>query len=337
MIAAEKTVWGPHDRISVPLQQLPSFRGGYAEERGVDKNLLFVTWGGIGDQVCAEPTLRYALETFKDCEISLASERPEFFQHLNFKDVFNTKKVMPLWENYLRLDTIVEATTQQSLVPQFISHLCTHCVDFPALCALTTQLPIADREIKLVPSEADFETVRGHLGSLLRQVVIHPGKHWQSKTFPCEFWNAVINELVNYRVKPILIGGSADDNRTTVDVDASNCLDLRDKLSLMESVALLQTSKVLLTNDSAPLHMAASGDNWIGFVATCKHADFITHWRNGEFGWRMKNFSKGNVWDYMFFSPNQRKTLEVEFVPEAMLESWLPNPREYATWAVTKL
>ena len=105
-------------------------------------------------------------------------------------------------------------------------------------------------------------------------------------TFPKAFWDKVINRLCDRGLTPILIGADADDNRSTVDVDASRCLDLRNKLSLTESVWFLQNATVLLTNDSSPLHMAASGDAWIGYIATCKHPDMITHWRRGRWQWR---------------------------------------------------
>ncbi len=108
------------------------------------------------------------------------------------------------------------------------------------------------------------------------------------------------------------------------------------KLSIMESVALLQTANVLLTNDSAPLHMAASGDAWIGFVATCKHPDMITHWRNGQWSWRMKNHGKGGIWDVLDHCPNKAETLEAENVGAELLTSWLPDPVAFANWALDK-
>ena len=126
-------------------------------------------------------------------------------------------------------------------------------------------------------------------------VVVHAGKHWPSKTFPKDWWDAVLAELKSRGFIPILIGADADDNRSTVDVDPTGCLDLRNKTSLTESIWLTQQTKVLLTNDSSPLHMAVTGDAWIGFVATCKHPDYIKHWRNGQWSWRMENLGSWGV------------------------------------------
>ncbi len=332
IVPKEKTGWDISDRVSVPLMQLPRFKTGYAIEQGTERNIIFVTWGGLGDQICAEPTLRYALETFKGCSVSLASEHPELFQHLSFTDVFDLRRERPVWEKYLRLDTIVEAEGETNLVWQFMGHLNTHCVDFPSLCALAMQLPIKSREITLKPSDADHMAVARFRNS----IVLHPGKHWQSKTFPVDWWNAVINQIIGAGLVPVIIGAVTDDNRGTVDIDTAYCIDLRDKLSVMQSVALLQQASVLLTNDSAPMHMAASGDAWIGYIATCKHPDFISHWRHGQWSWRMENHGKGGIWDVIDFCPNKAQTVEVENVGEENLRAWLPDPKDFANWAIEK-
>lgn len=320
--------------IQLHALELPAYRTTYAIQQGIDRNIIIVTWGGLGDQICAEPTIRLAIKTFKNCDISLASECPELFQHLQFKDVFDLRKVQPRWEKYYPFQTIRPPSDIQW---QFMSHMLINCVDYPALCAFRCQLPIADREIKLKPSQADIDKI----GLILMNddytledvIVIHAGRHWQSKTFPKDWWDAVIQGLIGEGFKPILIGADTDDNRGTVNVDATGCLDLRNKLTVMQTVALLQEANVLLTNDSAPMHMAASGKAWIGFVATCKHPDYIMHWRKGQWAWRMKNFGKGGIWDILDYCPNKVQKIEAENVGDHLLE-WLPEPEEMVRWAI---
>lgn len=304
----------------------------HAVQNGNEKNLLFKTWGGLGDEICTEPTLRYALNTFKDCDISLAAERPELFRHLNFKRVFDLKIEKPIWENYLCFETI---TPPQHFMFNYIAHMVTNCVDYPSICALRCQLPIAEKEIKIFPNEREIQEAKKRLPS--NGVIVHAGRHWQSKTFPKSWWDEVISRLYNNGALPVLIGADTDDNRGTVDVDASFCVDLRNKMTIMETVALLQQAKVLLTNDSAPLHMAASGDAWIGYVATCKHYDLITHWRRGQWGYRMQNFGKGGIWEIINHLPNTDQEVSAERVPEEYLEKWLPQPSEMSDWAIAKL
>ncbi len=321
----------PTGKVQIPLNFIPIFRTRVAIDRGVEKNLIFRTWGGIGDQICAEPTLRYALKMFKDCNVSLASEMPELFKHLKFKRVFDLKEELPNYNKYLTFETIT-SPDNSNLVWQFFSHMLTNCVDFPALCALRSQLPVADREIQL---EGTAPLAITQI-AVVNGVLVHPGKHWQSKTFPKLFWDRVLAGLIARGITPVIIGANADDNRGTVDVETKGCLDLRNCLSISESIWACQQAKVLLTNDSAPLHMAASGPAHIGFIATCKHPDFITHWRMGQWQWREKNFGKGGIWDVISYCPNAQQNIEAESVPPELLASWLPDPEEMVQWAHEK-
>lgn len=327
----------PYGPAHVAPMVFSSVRTSVAVMRGVENKLLFRTWGGLGDQICAEPTLRFAIEAFKGCEIYLASEHPELFQHLPFKKVFNLlKEPHPNYLDYLCFDTIVNA---DHIVWEFVSHMTTNCVDFPSICAFRSQIPIKDKWVKLEPNvDQRMEAVKAlgmHTGP---RIAIHAGKHWQSKTFPKSWWDGVIDHLTSKGVTPILIGADADDNRTTVDVATQGCLDLRNKLSIMGSVALLHLCDVLLTNDSSPLHMAASNaDTWIGFIATCKHPDYISHWRNGRWSYRMKNLGRGGIWDVLDFCPNKENKIDVDNVDADMLLSWLPSPVEFAQWALDRV
>ncbi len=319
-------------RVAIPASYLPVFRTTWAIQNGVERKILFRTWGGIGDQVCAEPTIRYAIKMFKDCDIYIASHIPELFKHLPVKRIFNLEEETPNYSKYYVFETITPPD-ESNLVWQFMNHMITNCVDFVSLCALRLQLPIAHKEIIL----SGTHPANGSIDYNDR-VVVHPGKHWQSKTFPKDFWDAVISELVRRGIEPVIIGANADDNRGTVDVDTNGCLDLRNKLSLSETTWLLQRAKVLLTNDSAPLHIAASGHAHIGYIATIKHPDMITHWRRSIEGpmiwqWREVNFGRGGIWDIIDFCPNKQQQLDVESVPEEMLRSWLPDPIYYASWA----
>lgn len=334
----EKRVLTEADRLTIPAHFVPAFRTDISIGRGVERNLLFKTWGGLGDQICAEPTLRYALSQFRNCNISLASEAPSLFRHLKFKKVFDTKEEMPIWQNYLTFDTITPPD-DSNLVWQFVCHMITNCVDFPSLCALRCQLPVRDREIFQQPQHPSA------LGHMRNCVFVHAGRHWPSKTFPAAWWNSVLCHLKTNNVTPILIGGDTDDNRGTVEVNADGCIDLRNKLSISDSIWMLQRAAVLLTNDSSPLHMAASRDPddestghcWIGFIATCKHPDYISHFRHGQWSYREKNLGLGGIWEEMDHCPNKGEEVTVDKVDSNLLRSWLPDPSDVVAWALERL
>lgn len=320
--------------IVLPAVMIPSFRTSLAIQNGVEKKILLKTWGGLGDQICAEPTLRHALKTYKDCEVSLVTDHPYLFEHLKFKRVFDTREEQPDFDKHFVFNMIVDPS---HLTWEFMSHMLVNCVDFCSLCSFRRMLPVADKEIQIPSAEKYLsERVKSALNAE-KPVVVHAGRHWQTKTFPKDWWDDVLSSLIKNGMTPVLIGANTEDNRGTVNVNSAGTIDLRNKLSIMESIALVQRAPVVLTNDSSPLHMAASGDAWVGFFATCKEPDMISHWRKGQWSWRMENLSVGGIWNHLDYLPNKKSTIEVDKIDDATLRSWLPAPSSVARWAADKI
>jgi hypothetical protein len=287
----------------------------------------------LGDQVCAEPAIRFALRTFSKCKISLASKQPDLFTHLKFEEVFDTRKVLPVHENYLTFQSIVPPT---HLLWEFLSHMISHCVDFPSICMFRCQLPNSEKEIQLPDYPIQNSDVARVVNLKDRAVVIHAGRHWPSKTFPKSYWDEQIEAFKRKGFEVVLIGKEGFEvgsgNVGFVDVNPDGCIDLRNQLSMRDLIALLKNVKFLFSNDSAPIHIAASGDAFIGFVATCKHPDYITHWRKGEFGYKTKNFGRDGVWNHIDYSPAQEEEVKAEDLPAGLMEKILPNPEDVASF-----
>jgi hypothetical protein len=313
-------------QVVLPAVRLPSFRTALAIQDGVQNKIMIRTANGLGDVVCAEPMIRWAIETFKGCEFYVFTNFPQLFSHLDIKQIFSDFENQPKWTDYLCFETIKPTDDIQW---EFMSHMIINCVDFPSLCAFRCQIPNKYKQPKLPMAPWTRE-------EKLSGVVLHPGKTWQSRTLPAWWWNDVISHLLGFGICPTIIGKNGGETGT-VGIDATQCLDLRDKLSLLELSTLLQMkTRVLLTNDSSPLHIAAAGDAFIGYVSTVKHPDYITHWRNGKYGWRMQNHSRGGLWDIIDYCPNKDQELRADNVDPKLLESWLPNPKDYAQWALER-
>jgi len=329
-----------NDTVNIHLSQVPSFRIKHAIERGNLKRVLMTMFAGIGDQVCAEPTLRYAVRCRDRGEIDhlgFASSAPSLYSHLKFDEVITTQYDVNQW---FIMDTIPRV---QGLSYEHISHGLTNCVDASSLYAFRMQLPTEDREIRITPTrpiEVIAELFKW------KTILVHAGKHWPSKTFPKKWWNDVLFEIRKRGIKPILIGSNVDGNRTTVNVDNTGCIDLRGKTDLGELAWVCQRATVLLSNDSAPIHFAASEDpgdrentglTWIHTLATCKHFDYISHFRKGQWQFREVNYSLGGVWDILGFLPNKESDVRVDNTDSKLVESWLPDPKEYAEAALGRL
>jgi len=318
------------DVVQVPAHMVPAFNVWKAFEEGKSRRFLINTWGGLGDQICAEPAIRWATKNFPKCEISISSRTPSIFSHLKFHEVFDTRdeKSFPKWNDFLVFQTIVEP---EHILWQFASHMLTHCVDFPALSMWRMTLPIAEKEIVL-PDFEMTEQIRSALSERERTIVFHPGRHWPSKTFPKTWWDSQIKAFQARGFKVCLIGAHVDENVGYVDVDATDCIDLRDRLSIPEFVSLLKNCAYLFSNDSSPIHAAAAGDAFIGFVASVKHPDYIKHWRKGQWAWKTKNFERDGAWNHVDQNPAQKDEIKIESLPPGLMDALLPNPEEVAAY-----
>lgn len=309
---------------NVPALQVPPFKYGIALANNV-KQIMMTTWGGLGDQVCGEPAMRYAFKLFQGYEISLLTSFPDFFDHLPFKKIYKhgTQEAIDLNdEEWLCLHT---NAPHETMARDFIQHHFTQVVDFASLCAYQRQLPLAHRSVMLF-GNGDFE----------EEIVIHPGRHWQSKTFPVGWWNNVLNILAeNYHGRIAVVGKDVDENTGTVDVTIPDGVkDYRNKLTHKNLISILKTAKVVLTNDSAPLHIAAAGEAHIFFIASCKEPEYLTHWRYNphsraiEFGWRMQNLGFDGLWNHQSSIPIRDTEFTIEKMDQRIMDRLLPYPRE---------
>jgi heptosyltransferase-2 len=94
-----------------------------------------------------------------------------------------------------------------------------------------------------------------------RYVVIAPGSIWPTKRY--SQYDTVINSI-NERLKmPVILVGSADDRLIAKGI-SDRCrhvtIDLTGKTTLIESAALISKASLVISNDSAPAHIAAAFD-----------------------------------------------------------------------------
>lgn len=92
-------------------------------------------------------------------------------------------------------------------------------------------------------------------------IALAPGSVWFTKRYPKEKFAEVLKLLNNTTSKIFLIGGEADrelGEYVTAKSDNKNIINTIGKLNVLESAELIRRCRVLLTNDSAPLHIANS-------------------------------------------------------------------------------
>lgn len=97
---------------------------------------------------------------------------------------------------------------------------------------------------------------------------IAPGSVWATKRWTTDGFAAVAKEFASKGYQIVLIGGP-DDLKTAEDIQklsAVECTNLVAKTSLIESAAVVSRLSALVSNDSAPLHMASACETPVAAV-----------------------------------------------------------------------
>jgi hypothetical protein len=254
--------------IPKDLEKWKDAKGHYTYQR----HIYISVQGGLGDQVNAEPAIRYMAENvYPGADIRIGTHFPRLFQHLPVKVFEHGKLEQEPDVPYCLMNSLPGPET---IMWRTISNLLCHTVDYCSMALLRRILPFGDKRVKLEVSPEDLR------GLPKADILIHPGRHWESKTFPTSWWQEIVDGL-SERFKIGIIGEN-DETRGTVDVSCpSGAIDLRDLLDLGELIALIANTRVLVSNDSAPIHIAGAFDNHIVLIPSCKHPEHVLPCRNG--------------------------------------------------------
>ena len=309
------------DLIPRDIEKWEQDEGNYNYQRHI---YVSVT-GGYGDQIEAEPAVRFMREQlYPDDDFVVATHWPRLFSHFDSKVTVVEQGQADLKNDtpYFICQTLPDP---KSRMWEMISHLMCHTVNFASIALMKRELPIKDRQIKFDVKLNDVSNLFDVIGAqdIKDWVVVHPGAHWNSKTFPVSWWQAVIDGLVE-KGKTVCIVGKDDPGdgptfktgaRGTVNVVCpEGCYDLRNLLDLGSLAALLSMAGTLISNDSFPIHLAGAFDNNIILIPSCKHPDYILPWRNGSMYYKAVALYKRLVIDDVESRPTQcyQTSAEVE-------------------------
>jgi heptosyltransferase-2 len=91
---------------------------------------------------------------------------------------------------------------------------------------------------------------------------VAPGSVWNTKIYPMQYYEDVINYLVKIFHKVFLIGGEGDREicEKLEQKTGEKVKSVAGQFTLIESVSFLKRMKILISNDSAPAHLGMCAD-----------------------------------------------------------------------------
>jgi hypothetical protein len=227
--------------------------------------------------------------------------------------------------SYFRMDTLAP---YGHLAWRHMSPNLIHTVDYTSIMCLKKVIPDEWKQIKLQVEPEDLEEVHKIVGDVnwTNTVLIHPGKGWPSKTFPEPYWNEII-ERISTEHDVILIGKDISDEQGSIKLNVPKGVkDARNLLSLGGLIAIISKAHTLLSNDSAPIHIAGAFDNNIILIPTCKHPDHVLPYRdNGNRHYKAIAIYKGLTCEMVDDRPTQLTTQTIDKIPGGDLMKFLPD------------
>lgn len=297
-----------------------------APEYKFKRNICIQVGGGIGDVVDLEPVVRYVADVlYKGENIFVATSLPRLYEHLSDRVVLaftgDPSPVSPM----LTFNAFpkVEDPTANGITQSMI-----HATDFSSMSFLKRTLTTDDKQIQLMPKQEEIDTLRGIYDRLEDMVLIHAGLFWPSKTFPPEWWSAVITNLVQSGLPVGLIGRNIRKEQGFVDVEVDGAIDFRNKTTIGEMVSLISKCRVVVSNDSSPAHIAGAFDCGIVLIPTCKHPEHTAPYRNHSQVWRQRWLYKKPMWKCFDSRPTNFNGSTIDVIPAGGIMQFLPEPSE---------
>lgn len=141
-------------------------------------------------------------------------------------------------------------------------------------------------EIELYPGDEERdkidEILKAYQGK--RIIAIAPGSRWFTKKWPLEYFNSLLERLEHREDIQIIIIGGREEKLLNIK-KIKNSIDLRGETTLLQLAELIKRSEIVLTNDSAPIHIASAFKNThiiAIFGPTVKKFGFFPWSKNSE-------------------------------------------------------
>jgi lipopolysaccharide biosynthesis glycosyltransferase len=302
--------------IPKDIEKWKQAKGNYKYQRHIYINVS----GGLGDQINSLPAIKFLRnKVYPEADIVVATHFPRIFEHLKDKMTIVKQGEASLKDDtpYYLMNSLPGPETSTWMT---VSNLLCHTVDYCSIALLRRTLPMEDKQVELKVNLQDVANLIDIIGirDLSELVVVHAGRHWDSKTFPKQWWQEIVDKLVAKGLKVCLIGKDEVGDKTPDNYDATfgpgsrgtvdikcpeGVIDLRNLLDLGSLMALLQSAKVLISNDSAPIHVAGSFENWIILIESCKHKDHVLPIRHGQTNFKTVAMAKKLLLDEINSQP----------------------------------
>lgn len=247
--------------------------------------------GGLGDQVCRVPALKYCLDHYPHVSFDVWS--PDYFidlgRHL-MRGYESRCQLIPMSRMKLLLNqTLMSVSFNNDYHTTMRTHLVDHGFNI-----MNDGLPEIEHRNYPKLRLDEIDTVKFNLepGSY---VCLTPGYTAVVRALLPQVWNEIAAWLMGQEITPVwlgnkemVVGDRVNGNimaRLDEEVDYSVGIDLRQQTTLLEAGKLMALSKAVVGLDNGLLHVAGLSDSTIVAAYTSVDPKIRLPYRNNQLGW----------------------------------------------------
>ena len=165
-----------------------------------------------------------------------------------------------------------------------------------------------------------------------KRVLVHPALGDPNRTWPQAYWRELCERLARDGHQVVLIGKSEpEEGRSVHQLEASGIVNAMDRLDVMETLALMRLSDILVSTDSGPIQLAgATSIHIVGLYSVVAGRNRLP-FRQGVAGWRATALSPP-----CSYSPCYQWLHDTDFIRQQGIRNlielyplWCPNPVKY--------
>jgi ADP-heptose:LPS heptosyltransferase len=122
-------------------------------------------------------------------------------------------------------------------------------------------VPLASREVRLVPRADDLEALRRIVGAVGPVLLVHPGSRSPMRLWPAERFAEVCDRAQETLGMQVVLAGGPSERSLIAEIRNRariHVLAFTEPLSLARFAALARLASIVLCHDSGPMHVAAA-------------------------------------------------------------------------------
>lgn len=234
---------------------------------------------GLGDLICATPTIRKLSESYEQ-KITVLSKMPELFKNLPYVEA-SYKSTSIDWDYFNEHYVMHNSFTNVGKKNEKGIEMKHNVMDIRQYHAMQLGFMLGKDELTCdyIPIESPKHSIPQ------KYILIHPVTTWANRTWAAEKWMELVKKLNDEGIYVISIGKDSSETgffnveKPVFNFDIPYGMNLMNKTSISECYHLINNALCFITMDSGLLHLAGTTNTHIIHLGSSLKPEFRAPYR----------------------------------------------------------